>query len=349
MAKKAKATTKTKRESSSNGNSNTGLIVTLIFFVVATLTLGVFTYFGYTGQTELIEKANKATKETATAKKATDDALARKIVLAIASGNATPEDESKLKDVKGTEGFKATVEMLTKGTGLAWDANQDRPKETYRELINKLTTERDQAVKAKVDATTAFNEAKAQFDSMTTSYKGQSDKAKEDLKNAETKHVAMQQKDHEWYDSQIKRIDTESNQLKAEKEAHQTDIKNAEMDQKKLEAQKEDQAKQLAFVRAQIAPPNSLEADTPKGSILRVDRQNKSVYINIGSADYARPNVAFSILPPSSTGKSAANAGPAKSNAAPANPTIIPKIVGVCSRSPPGIIASIPTSQFGEN
>jgi hypothetical protein len=309
MAKKAKTGTKPKKsESSSSGNSNTGLVVTLIFFVIATLILGVFTYLGYTGQTEFQEKANKAAKDTTAANKKAEDEQARRIVFAIASGNDSGTDQTTLAKVKANEGYKATIDLLTKpGTGIVWDANQERPKETYRDTIARLTKEKDQAVEAKNKANTDLNEAKAQFDSMQTSLQNQLAKSKEDMRNAQLSHTQAQQKDHEWYAAQIERIDQESKSLKAEKEAHRTDLQNAEMDKKKLEGRIDDLNKQLAYKNSLIAPPNSLEADTPKGQILRVDRQARTVYINLGSADYVRTNLAFSVLPPSSTGKSAAN------------------------------------------
>lgn len=52
------------------GESKQGLIVTLIFFILATLTLGVFTYLGYDGQQQFIDARKKAEADL---KKITDN------------------------------------------------------------------------------------------------------------------------------------------------------------------------------------------------------------------------------------------------------------------------------------
>src|SRR4051812_28989502 len=45
------------------GGSSQGLIVTLIFFILATIILGVTTYLGFDGQTELAKKAAESDKK----------------------------------------------------------------------------------------------------------------------------------------------------------------------------------------------------------------------------------------------------------------------------------------------
>jgi hypothetical protein len=60
----------------------------------------------------------------------------------------------------------------------------------------------------------------------------------------------------------------------------------------------------------QFEGAQSLANDTPKGEITQVQRTNGAtsgmVYVNLGSADYVRPGLTFSVLPAGSTGKAAA-------------------------------------------
>jgi len=50
----------------------------------------------------------------------------------------------------------------------------------------------------------------------------------------------------------------------------------------------------------------SIANDTPKGSIVRMDRVNNLAYVNLGRADFIRPGVTFAVLPAGSTGRAAA-------------------------------------------
>ena len=79
----------------------TGMIVTLVFFVLATLILGVTTYMGFDGQTEPEGKAKEATDN----KKKSDDLAAeeriRRNVDRVALGTAEEADHSDLAGVSG--------------------------------------------------------------------------------------------------------------------------------------------------------------------------------------------------------------------------------------------------------
>ncbi|MFL5329522.1 MAG: hypothetical protein ACJ8C4_11460 [Gemmataceae bacterium] len=309
MAKKAKAGNKTKSaSSSSSGESNTGLIVTLIFFVIASLTLGVFTYLGYSGQDQFAQDAKKAKAEAAAAKKAQDEETVRRLVLSIATGNEAPGDQQKLAQLKGGAGgvYTATTASL-KDKGITWDGAQDRPVATYLDQFAKLTKERDSAVADKRTAEATLKETRDAFDQQKTTLSTQLAKANDDFKKAQNDILEVQKKEHEWYAGQIAKIDTESQQLKQEKEARRDDAAAADRSQRKASEEKLNLAKQIDQLKSRITPPNSIDADTPKGSILRVDRENGLVYINLGSLDFARPNLTFSVMAPSINNKTAAS------------------------------------------
>jgi hypothetical protein len=73
-----------------------GMIVTLVFFVLATVILGVTTWLGFDGQTKLEEDTKKAQAEADTLKKRVDEETAAKIVNRVAIGTETPEDRENL-------------------------------------------------------------------------------------------------------------------------------------------------------------------------------------------------------------------------------------------------------------
>ncbi len=79
----------------------TGMIITLVFFVLATLILGVTTYMGFDGMKELEETANK---EKEAAKKANDAALEDRVRLAVnrtSLGVGTEADFSAMSGASG--------------------------------------------------------------------------------------------------------------------------------------------------------------------------------------------------------------------------------------------------------
>lgn len=157
MAKKARPASP-RPSNSGGGDSNTGLIVTLVFFVLATLTLGVFTYFGYDGQIKLAEDAKKAKAESAKASKERDEERTRRLVYAIAAGADQTGDQQALNQLKA--GNKAAFDQAVASLKeVKWDAALDRPGETLIDLFGKLRKDTDTARAAQRTAEAGFAEA----------------------------------------------------------------------------------------------------------------------------------------------------------------------------------------------
>ena len=76
----------------------TFMILVLVFFVLATLILGVTTYMGYSGQDELETQAKAAKEEAKKAQDVAAEERLRKIVQRAGSGTADPDD---MKDLAG--------------------------------------------------------------------------------------------------------------------------------------------------------------------------------------------------------------------------------------------------------
>ena len=73
-------------------SSNTGLIVTLVFFVLATIGLGVGTYMGYSGKADA-EKATKSANDAkTTAEKKAREEQAQRLAVVVAAGAAQGND-----------------------------------------------------------------------------------------------------------------------------------------------------------------------------------------------------------------------------------------------------------------
>jgi hypothetical protein len=134
---------------SSGGESKQGLVITLVFFILATIGLGVATYFGYSEQEAKDKAKAEAEKKT---KDMTDERdwfkfqwnLARAYMGLLPGGETATEVGLKKADFdkaqqpgKGQANFKEAVDTKAgaEKTLGGWNAAQNRPVKTYEELL----------------------------------------------------------------------------------------------------------------------------------------------------------------------------------------------------------------------
>src|SRR5829696_7037012 len=96
----------------------TFMIIALVFFVLTSAILGVTTYLGFEGQTELEKQKVEAEKKEKAAKTQADEQIARRNVLRIATATDDPQDR---EDLRG-----------------AAKANQAAVLDEYKRLTDKL-------------------------------------------------------------------------------------------------------------------------------------------------------------------------------------------------------------------
>src|SRR5262245_60589361 len=187
----AKKSSRSSSASSSKPESNTGLIVALVIFVLLTLTLGVFTYFGYDGQKQFADEAKKEKTAAANAKKAYDEERVKRLVLAIATGNEGPNDQRDLAGLKAQTGTTFTTAIAPGALKeIKWNSAQDRPDDTYQDLIAKLRKDKDTAVAEKRTAEKNLSEAKGEFDAALKSATDKSAEADKNLKATQAQALA---------------------------------------------------------------------------------------------------------------------------------------------------------------
>lgn len=296
---------------SAPSDSNTGLIVTLVFFILTTLVLGVFTYLGYSGQADFADKEKKAQGEVKAAKKALDEESVRRLVTAIATGNEQPGDQQKLNALKTTyKGeFDKTVGSLKDLD--KWDANLDRPAMTYTDKFAKMAKDLSLAASEKKLAEQKRDEAEKALATERTTFNDNQAKAKANFEDAQAKALKDLGDLRDGYAKLIDKLEKElSVGLANEKQGRADDVSAAEREKKKLLDELRSKVEQLDIAKSKLVAPNSLEADSPKGSILRVDRVAKTVFLNLGSADYLKPQVTFSVWGVGTSGRTTANRDP---------------------------------------
>ena len=291
---------------------NTPLVLFLVFFVLLSIGLGVWGYFGYDGQNKLRDAAKTEQNNTKAAKLGEEYAklVASERGAALALDNEAFDAKSLEKDGKfSAEPTRAAVEkvMMDNRSDLGWDGT--KYKTTYQKLVSKLRKERDDSYVAlksandlleaqtkrndKIEALNKANYAKIEADN-TANNKATLDAAK--AKTAEFEALRQKfveiQKDLENKDKEF-----------AEKEKKYVGEKNvlvAEL--KKVKAAAAAASESVIRVRNE---PHALFLDVstgkalwddPLGQITLVDNKARLVTINIGSAIGVKPEVAFNVF-----------------------------------------------------
>jgi hypothetical protein len=168
MAKKSSS-----RSRSSDGPpSNTGLIVTMIFFILATIGLGVTTYMGYGGKSDAVKEAATAASKQKEAEKKAEEADAKRVAVKIAAGAADAGDKARFGSLKGTHApaiatelaafYKEFLAQLTLDNAAfpEWKAGAaDQPAKSLKQFVVEMQEDKGKAVAASGEADRAKKSA----------------------------------------------------------------------------------------------------------------------------------------------------------------------------------------------
>lgn len=292
---------------SAPSESKRGLIITLVFFILMTLGLGVSTYFGFADQ-DAKEKAKvEAVKEKTNIETDRDGykfaaMYYRSIMGKDENINRTdlgtrkeqfdgnrlklPEDDTKLiKELE--QRFK-------------WNSKENKPDQTYEAQIKQLTDQYEALLKQKNDVQEALvkaqkdlKTAKDNFVAADAEFKAGLDKLKaENTKDQETNlktikdvRAEMERVSKDNADAMSK-VDAERKRMADELAKKNGDIKHY---QDLVQARNEEIAQ--FKMRGADAPAN-LRTDW---KIVQMDRRGNEPYINLGSADHLKKQQTFSI------------------------------------------------------
>lgn len=238
------------------------------------------------------------------------------------------------KDPEMVARFPKIKELAT----AKWDVQgNDTPPKSYLGLLDEVSKAfQGQVARQQSEKVQAEEERKRLTDEIQN-LQGSLQKAQAAIKDANDKTLAEQNKKSEAFDlgsAQIKKLSEQVQQVTNEKQNLDAE-KTAEI--KRLESKLESLNKVRDQFKSRVGPilenlekiktsrpeirelaelhelllkqfetVQSLANDVPKGSIVKIDRVTGLVYVNLGSADYVRPGVTFSVLPSGATGKAAA-------------------------------------------
>jgi hypothetical protein len=295
------------------GESKTPLIVSLSIFVVLAIGLAVSTYYGFAEQNKLRGEAKDAkaneVKATETAKWEQYQELLLKAY--ISNQTMTATERAKLaelqaasdtlgKDEANRKSFEALRETLNEKC--KWDAKAKQPKQSLmgkiealeadaQSLEGMLTKANENITRLKRDYETSKASAQAEVDEMQKSLQAKSKELADALgtKSAEYNRVA-------------KIVEDRDNQI----EQKTQEVQQAEETRRRLLETRDRKIKELQVnydrLNDVVNPKSVVDYAQAKGSVVEVDRRGV-VYINLGSADYVKPQLTFSVFEPSRTGR----------------------------------------------
>lgn len=297
-------------KSKSQGESKQGLIITLVFFILATIGLGVATYYGFAGQ----EALEKTAKEKDNAAKAFQDErnwykFQAKIFRSYLGQAQTLDgvetlgtekeqfDRGSLKGGKDKDDVTKVVKALE--AKYHWEGNQ--PKETAESIINGLNSKLDTQAKRNLQLETEVRNAKKELAKKEEELLTARKDFDKNLKDLEVKYSG------EFTKSDATRVQILKD-FDAYKEARKKDQTDAEAKQGQLNAEINTlKNKDIKFLKEQLKEKDATIAafelknkQAPAGMrtdwrIVRMDARGTNPYINLGSADNVKPQLTFSI------------------------------------------------------
>jgi hypothetical protein len=324
-----------------SGESNTGMVVSLVLFIILTIGLGVTTYLGYSGKSEAEGRISQAESKAAAETKKAQEEEALKATLRIALGADTDADRQTFSGRKSANEAKIKEQV----TALKWfqgpnrweiAATANRPPKNYSDLLaesQQLALAKDREAKL---AESNLAEARKQFEANSQELTAKQKETEKKLAEANKNLLQAREEKHGGSDEASKKIKELTDQvakltidMQNEAARYDGEIRHLkdDLDKRKkvrdalyakvgplmdklagvAEARPEmrDVAELHQMLAGVFAKEGSINDDTPKGEVVRVDRNRDLVYVKLGSADFLRPQVSFSIMPAGSTGKAA--------------------------------------------
>jgi hypothetical protein len=284
------------------GESKQALIITLVFFILLSIVLGVFTYMGYADSDKYLKEKNTAEQNE---KRAKDDAVSqRNMTLLYRTYIGMPpadkqelkvayEDSAKLASKGDKDGNDKSLQELEKSLG--WDKVKGLPN---TDMIHKMG-EYEKKVKELQDVVAQKEEELKKRVDEAKKARDQRDAFEVEAKKELEKQNARADADLKKYNEQIgnQRVYYVDNSKTIEMLKDEIDKKQKEYE--KLEKTKKKEIKdlmtQLDKLEEKKPRYDARTFDQPKGKIVLMDKTGSQPFINLGTADRVRKQLTFSI------------------------------------------------------
>jgi hypothetical protein len=295
------------------GDTRNALIISLTFFVILSIGLGVLAYYGFAKEKQdPRDQVVTATNEKAKADATADWERYQELLLKSYIGHTlTAPDRERLaslqarsdnlgKDEPNHTDFTNLINSLNEK--LKFDAAKRQPRESLLGKVDSLEGERTNLENSLAKANQNIQRLKNDYDTNGKALQAEIDEVTKKLQESKKEVSDMLNKKSEEYDKLLHQL---------EKSDSQGDDLNRTLQQKTEEFKRELERKdrkikelQVNFdrINSQVNPPSEVDYADFKGKVVSVDRKGVAS-ITLGSADFVKPQLTFSIFAPSRTGK----------------------------------------------
>ncbi len=308
-------------------NPSATLVIFLVFFILLSIGLGVWGYYGYSGQDALRSDA-KAAKEKAEASQK-GEALATFGMYAAALGSGVGLEakdltafSSGVDDFDGgkwnTDPTKPTVEKVFNELKkeLGWDNTKKRFTSNVKDKFNQIKTERDSAQADLARERDNINKTNAKLLALTKLIDKNYKKAIDDINQGNKDILAkVEEKTQE-----VQALLNARDKFRAERDGLEDDLKKKtelwglekERFEKTIVRLKDALTGGVAVAGRDASEPHALLLDVsrgkalwdnPLGKIVHVDLRDRLVTINIGSQQKVKTQLTFNVFAPGATGR----------------------------------------------
>jgi hypothetical protein len=314
------ATIKKSLKKKDAGKPSTVLIIFLVFFILLSIGLGVFAYYGYEGQNKLREETANA-KKAVTAAKILDDYRMGVIYFLSNSVGQDLEQEPKTRGVPAleemlkdngkynTEPDRATFAKLF--TSIKGDLAFNDAQKTFADNYRARLKQKEDALKtaeSQLAATKkALADSQAQFTNYQSKIEGYFNDARAQIGKGNQQAFALSQQKFKAFDDLVKQNKEIQDQKqeaesKAKEEAEKFQIEIARL-QKQLDEKKQAGLETVPSRRSTEEHALFLDIsrgiplwDRPLGKITDVDLDRRQAFINLGSDRGVHPGLTFNVF-----------------------------------------------------
>jgi hypothetical protein len=292
--------------------TSTGLIIALVFFILATIGLGVGTYYGFAEQAAKDKAVAEAKREVDSMKKALAYSRFVNYTLSDYIGERDGIDQQDYATLRsewdggklgaGEKDLESTRKKIGKldGGEPGWDAGKRQAKATYQQLLAQSRAEYNNLLNAMEQEKEKVREAVRKKEEAEKLVKDAEVEYKENLnkvKTNATKDLAKETTDIRAIQAKVVEL-SEANETIRKKA--DDDVKRAQVEVKKRDAQIVSLRAARDQLQVELAQYKEAKSDAPVTArtdwrIVRMDQRGTRPYINLGSADRVRPQLTFSI------------------------------------------------------
>jgi hypothetical protein len=281
------------------GDSKQGLIITLVIFVLLSIILSVVAYYGYADQQKLMDDKKAAEGKEATMKKDRDAQQYQKALLRTLVGIPDKGDGETLSGL-GSQMQAERAAIVNsdklKGLGIGWDEATNKPNRSLVDEMARLGSELRSTQLKGEKTEQALKKARDDFEAERTADQAALKKANEGQRIAQAELVTEREKKSQAFLDAAERLAKQDAAMEESNKKLQNTTEDKDKEIRRLKADIARLETHVKRLQDRLPQLNILDYDVAKGKILRLNPAGNEAYINVGSADNAKPGLTFSVF-----------------------------------------------------